>query len=72
MNNIIGTCSECGGPVKMPSMMVNPVPCCERCGAIAANPFGPVIQMKPSNKINYGCTCGGTAICPLHGRCYDR
>ena len=47
MTNLIGTCSICGGPVELPSMMVNPVPCCKNCGAVARNPHGPVIQMQP-------------------------
>ncbi len=48
MNNTIGTCSECGGPVKLPSMMVNPVPCCERCGTRPKAPaYGPIIPMQP-------------------------
>lgn len=51
MEPAIGTCSECGGPVIVPSMMVNPVPHCQRCGATAAKPHGPVIPMtKPPAK----------------------
>ena len=43
----IGTCSECGGPVVVPNMMVNPVPYCRECGAVMINPHGPVIPMQP-------------------------
>ena len=51
MNNTIGTCSNCGGPVTMPSMMVNPVPSCEKCGATPKAPHGPVIPMgKPTRR----------------------
>jgi hypothetical protein len=48
MENIIGTCSECGGPVAVPSMMVDPVPRCKRCGATTASPYGPIIKMVPT------------------------
>lgn len=52
-NQIIGTCSNCGGPVKMPTMMVDPRPCCTRCGATPKGPaYGPVIPMNPSNSAN--------------------
>lgn len=47
METPIGTCSECGGPVIMPAMMVNPTPYCRDCGAIARQPYGPVIPMMP-------------------------
>lgn len=50
MNNVIGTCSECGGPVTMPTMSVRPVATCERCGAVQANAHGPVIKMTPIDK----------------------
>jgi hypothetical protein len=43
----IGTCSFCGGPVFVPSFMVNPVPCCRNCGATAAKPYGPEMAMVP-------------------------
>lgn len=46
MDNRVGTCSLCGGPVVLPSMMLHPVPCCARCGAQAKNPHGPVIPME--------------------------
>lgn len=50
MDNRIGTCSLCGGPVVMPAMMVNPVPCCQHCGAHPKHPHGPVIEMEPRKK----------------------
>lgn len=46
MDNCIGTCSICGGPVIMPSMMVNPVASCQQCGAHPRNLHGPVIPME--------------------------
>lgn len=47
MEQVIGTCSECGGPVVLPSFMVNPYPVCKRCGAAAQAAYGPVIPMTP-------------------------
>jgi len=44
---IIGTCSQCGGPVYLPDVWASvlpPTPTCMRCGAIAAK-HGPVIPM---------------------------
>lgn len=46
MSNVIGTCGKCGGPVVMPQLMVNPVACCQSCGARAKNAHGPVIPME--------------------------
>lgn len=46
MSNAIGTCSKCGGAVVMPPMMVNPVACCQNCGARAKHGHGPVIPME--------------------------
>lgn len=46
MEDRIGTCSLCGGPVVVPSMMVNPTPHCAQCGAIPVTPHGPVIPMQ--------------------------
>jgi len=43
---LIGSCSECGGPVIVPSLMVDPVPCCRRCGATMRHPHGPVVPMR--------------------------
>ena len=48
---IIGTCSNCQGPVQTPELWggdAPPVPTCTSCGATAKNPFGPVIAMKPA------------------------
>lgn len=48
MDNRIGTCSNCNGPVTDES------PCiqrhCRRCGAVAvpAGEFGPVVPMQPA------------------------
>lgn len=46
MENRIGTCSICGGPVVVPAMMIHSTPHCLSCGAIARNPHGPVIPME--------------------------
>lgn len=43
---VIGTCGNCGGPVEMPSMMVDPVARCRVCGASPRDAYGPVIPMK--------------------------
>ncbi len=47
MENIIGTCSECGGPVCMPMMSTRPVARCMGCGASVKHAYGPVIPMNP-------------------------
>lgn len=44
MNDRIGTCSLCGGPVVAPATMMA-VPVCVRCGAIARSPW-PEIPME--------------------------
>jgi hypothetical protein len=49
METPIGTCGECGGPVVVPTMMVNPTPHCARCGAVARNPYGPRVEMEPGS-----------------------
>lgn len=51
---LVGTCSQCGGPVcvhKTWICVVPDVPCCLWCGASAKVPnnFGPVIPMNPSH-----------------------
>lgn len=49
MYQVIGTCSNCGGRVAVPSVwfgVIPPVPTCQGCGATAAG-HGPVIPMKP-------------------------
>lgn len=51
MDTRIGTCSECGGAVVVPPMMVHPTPHCIRCGAIARHPHGPVIPMEPVHPV---------------------
>lgn len=48
---IVGTCSECGGPVELPDVwhgICPPLPTCRNCGATKANSYGPVIPMRPS------------------------
>lgn len=54
MNNVIGTCSLCQGPVAVPRLWYGiypPIPHCLSCGAIVKNPhYGPVIDMKPVDR----------------------
>lgn len=48
----VGTCSICGGPVRVPAVwmgIIPPEPTCASCGAVKAD-HGPVIQMKPRQK----------------------
>ena len=49
---ILGTCSECGGPVEVPveatTFVTIPVPTCQRCGATAKNPYGAIMPMNPA------------------------
>ena len=49
-DHTIGTCSECGGRVTIPSVWYGihpPVPTCESCGATPADPaYGQVIPMQ--------------------------
>lgn len=53
MNKTVGTCSNCGGRVTLPTYFystVPPVPTCQGCGATQAQPHGPVIPMGPAKK----------------------
>lgn len=45
---VIGTCSNCGGPVTVATFVINPVPTCKMCRATAKEPYGPVVQMNPA------------------------
>ena len=49
MNNQIGVCDQCGGPVVVSAYSVWPTPHCTRCGAVAAT-VQPVIKMEPPKK----------------------
>lgn len=45
---VVGACSLCGGPVSVPTVwhgVIPPKPTCEKCGAVAVDANGPVIQM---------------------------
>lgn len=45
----IGTCSLCGGPVRVPSVwncIFPPASECADCGAVGDSSHGPVIPMK--------------------------
>lgn len=50
MKQIIGTCSECAGPVVIYGMELNPIPRCDKCGATKASPHGPIIPMTPKKE----------------------
>lgn len=62
-NKPIGTCSQCGGVVSIPTVwygVTRPVPSCESCGATAAGwpnlPMIPTIPVpKPRVRPSYGC-----------------
>ena len=54
MTRTIGTCSICRGPVQVPNMMVDPIPCCKNCGATPKNPFGPVMEMVKQGDLKKG------------------
>lgn len=64
MNRTIGTCSICKGPVVLPSnwhCIAPPVPRCLQCGALARNPYGFEIPMRPhqgSTVSNLGLSSG--------------
>lgn len=50
---VVGTCSNCGGPVAVPTFFHSiypPVPQCRSCGATPKNARGPVIPMNPPPK----------------------
>ncbi len=49
MNQIVGTCSICGGPVSASTHHIRPVPTCESCGATPREAYGPVIDMRESD-----------------------
>lgn len=61
-DTVIGTCSLCGGAVRVPAVwhgVIPPTPMCERCGAVAA-PQAPVIQMVPRG--NYQVSFTGRTL----------
>jgi len=50
----IGTCSLCGGAVRLPAAWygtVPPIPTCASCGATAKQPHGPVVDMESSRTL---------------------
>ena len=60
---IVGTCSCCGGPVVTPICywsVVPPTPACRKCGAQATDYFGPVIQTRPNPVKSWPSTGTGT------------
>lgn len=47
---VVGTCSVCGGAVRVARLWYGiepPVPECSKCGAVAKPMYGPVIEMTP-------------------------
>lgn len=53
----VGTCSLCGGRVAVPTVwgsLLPPIPTCTRCGATAAQNYGPTIPMVPSKPSIFG------------------
>lgn len=49
MSRTIGTCSNCGGRVSVPTIWFGtepPIPECSGCGARAKAPWGPIVQME--------------------------
>ncbi len=44
---VVGTCSECGGRVTKSALLLNAIPTCQDCHAVAKYSHGPLIQMKP-------------------------
>lgn len=64
----IGTCSQCGGVVSVPTMWhgVNrPVASCERCGA-TAKASGPVIETEGGRQPSYSVRKWGGLPEPKH------
>jgi len=60
MDNIVGTCSICGGAVSAPEVwhgIFPPQQTCQQCGAVAAF-NGPVIPMIPSTPYKDKTTTG--------------
>lgn len=53
MDRIVGTCSNCGGPVIIPEHWMGtipPTPSCRKCQATAKPNHGPVVPMSPPSK----------------------
>ena len=60
---VIGTCSQCGGPVCVPAAfgsIVPPTPTCIACGAKATQGHGPVIQTMLNHVTQLTKTFGGS------------
>lgn len=46
-DKVIGTCSQCGGPVCTMTIIHSPhppTPQCKECGAVPKTPYGPIIE----------------------------
>lgn len=64
---VIGSCSLCGGAVRVPAVwhgVIPPTPTCERCGAIAAPAQAPVIPMVPRGNYRVSFTDGTSLYYP--------
>ena len=46
MDQIIGTCGHCGGPVEVSFHSIDYDPHCPKCGSVPLNRYGPVIEMR--------------------------
>lgn len=65
MEQTIGTCSLCGGPVRIPTVfwsVIPPVPTCASCGATKSS-HGPVIDMSPAPR-HWAGNAGRIVITP--------
>ncbi len=50
----VGTCGNCGGPVRVPYVWyatIPPTPTCAYCGATAKQDFGPALPMNPPVRV---------------------
>jgi hypothetical protein len=53
MDDVLGTCSVCGGAVTTPRHwggVTPPIPTCRKCGATKKRPHGHVIEMEPKSE----------------------
>lgn len=78
MQETIGTCSLCGGPVVIPTLwwgVVPPTPMCAKCGAVQRQSYGPVIPMErpaPRKTFELTWTYGGISDRITLGDAHER
>jgi hypothetical protein len=63
VNQVVGTCSLCGGAVSFPLMSTLAVASCDSCGAKPKTPHGPTIEMDPNTRRKRECPNCGRADC---------